>query len=302
MDGLNKDTYRIDEVSTLEMVHMFNNEDKKVSLAVERCLDSVVQAIDLLYEGISQGGRVIYIGSGTGGKLGVLDATECPPTFGVDDGVFIGLISGGREALEGWREDTEDDKELAIVDLENINFSSRDVLVGISASGNTPYVLAALEHAQNMGSKTIGICCSPKGGITSLTDICITIDVGPEAIMGSTRLKGGTAQKLVLNMLSSCTMIKLGKTYYNLMVDVRPINAKLRHRIETMIGFVTGKEKHLITQALEACGWHCKTAILMLEMDLDANTAKKLLSDHQGYLKQVLQSVNSTAQISDAKP
>jgi N-acetylmuramic acid 6-phosphate etherase len=301
MDDLNRDTYRIDEGSTLDMVRMFNNEDKKVSLAVERCLDSVAQAIDLLYESVSKGGRIVYIGSGTGGKLGVLDATECPPTFGVEDGVFIGLISGGREALEGWREDTEDDEALAIVDLQNITFSSKDVLVGISASGNTPYVLAALDHAKKIGSKTIAICCSPKGRVASLTDICITLDVGPEAIMGSTRLKGGTAQKLVLNMLSSCTMIKLGKTYYNLMVDVRPINAKLRHRIETMISFVTGKEKHLITQALEACGWHCKTAILMLELDLDADTAQKLLSDHQGYLKQVFQSVGITSQSNDSK-
>jgi N-acetylmuramic acid 6-phosphate etherase len=211
------------------------------------------------------------------------------------------LISGGQEALAGWREDTEDDEALARIDLENIAFTSRDVLVGISASGNTPYVLAGLAYAKKMGSKTIAICCSPTGKIASLTDICITIDVGPEAIMGSTRLKAGTAQKLVLNMLSSCTMIKLGKTYYNLMVDVRPINAKLRHRIETMLGFITGKEKHLITQALEACGWHCKTAILMLELGLDAPTAQKLLSVHQGYLKQILKPVGSTIQGNDSE-
>ena len=288
MEQWNKDTLLIDEVSTLEMVQMFNREDQKVAAAVGRCQGEISAAIEMIVEGLQAGGRLFYIGSGTGGKLGVLDATECPPTFGTDDNTVIGLISGGEEAISGWREDTEDDEELALEDLKKRNFDSRDVLVAISASGNTPYVLSAVRYAKTLNSKTIGLCCSLSGNLESITDLCIVIDVGPEVIMGSTRLKAGTAQKMVLNMLSSCSMIKMGKTYNNLMVDVRPINAKLKKRVIDIITLTTGKGERFATQALEKAKGNVKVAILMLVMNLNATVAYALLKKHNGYLKKAV--------------
>ncbi|MDF2634520.1 MAG: N-acetylmuramic acid 6-phosphate etherase [Pelosinus sp.] len=288
MEQWNRDTIHIDEVSTIEMVNMFNREDQKVATAVGKCNEVISAAIDLIVENMKRGGRLFYIGSGSGGKLGVLDATECPPTFGTDDNTVIGLISGGDAALSGWREDTEDDEELAIQDLVSKCFGAQDVLVAISASGNTPYVLSAARYAKGLGSKTIGICCSLSGQLESLVDVCVVVDVGAEVIMGSTRLKAGTAQKMVLNMLSSCSMIKLGKTYHNFMVDVRPINRKLKQRVLDMITLATGKGETFALQALEKAKGNVKIAILMLTLNLNAIAAGALLKKHNGYLKKAI--------------
>lgn len=288
MEQWNQETIHIDEVSTIEMVNMFNQEDHKVAIAVGKCNQVISTAIEMIVEGMKKGGRLFYIGSGSGGKLGILDATECPPTFGTDDNTVIGLISGGIEALSGWREDTEDDEELAIKDLGAKCFGDNDVLVAISASGNTPYVLSATRYAKSLGSKTIGVCCSLSGKLESLADVCVVIDVGPEVIMGSTRLKAGTAQKMVLNMLSSCSMIKLGKTYHNLMVDVRPINRKLKQRVIDMITLATGKGETFALQALEGAKGNVKTAILMLTLNVNAIVAGALLKKHNGYLKKAI--------------
>ena len=285
---LNLDTRKIDEASTIDMVQLFNNEDKKVAFIVEQSLPIIATAVDLITAALEKGGRVIYIGSGTGGKVAVTDATECPPTFGTDDNTIIGLISGGREALSGWREDTEDDEMMAVRDLETLAFSPKDVLIGVTASGNTPYVLAGVHYAQEIGGQTIGLCCSPGGKIEGLVELCITADVGPEAILGSTRLKAGTAQKMILNMLSSCSMIKLGKTYENLMVDVRPINKKLRQRVLTMMKIATGQEEPELISALDRAGGDTKTAILMLLRKLDKDSAVRLLTKHNGYLKKAI--------------
>jgi len=288
MEQWNQDTLRIDEVTTLEMVKMFNHEDQKVAPAVEKCSEAIGLAIDMIVEKMQSGGRLFYIGSGTGGKLGVLDATECPPTFGTDDDTVVWVISGGQEAVYGWREETEDDEGLAVGDLAKRNFGPSDVLVGISASGNTPYVLSAIRYAQRQGSKTIGLCCQRGAKLIEMADLCITIDVGPEVIMGSTRLKAGTAQKMVLNMLSSCTMIKMGKTYKNLMVDVKPINSKLKKRVLDIITLATGKEETAAVQALSEAKGNTKAAILMLTLNINATVAYALLKKHDGYLKKAV--------------
>jgi N-acetylmuramic acid 6-phosphate etherase len=288
MEQWNKDTIHIDEVSTIEMVEMFNREDQKVATAVGKCSQIISAAIEMIVESLKIGGRLFYIGSGSGGKLGILDATECPPTFGTDDNMVIGLISGGQEALAGWREDTEDDEELAVKDLAERSFRPNDVLVAISASGNTPYVLSAVSYAKGLGSKTIGVCCSSSGKLERMTDLCVVVDVGPEVIMGSTRLKAGTAQKMILNMLSSCAMIKMGKTYNNLMVDVRPINRKLKKRVLDIITLATGKSELSARQALDKAKGNAKIAILMLTLNVNATVAYALLKKHNGYLKKAV--------------
>lgn len=294
MREINKDTIDIDEVSTVDMVRMFNNEDKKVAVAVEKCLDKIAEATDLISESLRSGGRLIYIGSGSGGKIGILDATECPPTFGVHDEAVIGIISGGSEALSGWREETEDERELAVNDLKQKNLSHSDIVVAISASGNTPYVLSAVQYAKQVGARTIGLCCAPGGKLEDITDLCISVDVGPEVIMGSTRLKAGTAQKMVLNMLSSASMIKLGKTYGNLMVDVVPINNKLKRRVIDIVKIAAGKEEQEAVAALEKARGNTKVAILMLLLEVDAVRAQAVLDKNGGVLKRAVRYKNES--------
>ncbi len=261
---INADTGNIDKLSTMEMVKVFNREDKKVAAAVEDCLESVAAAVDLMVDTLKTGGRVFYLGSGTSGKLAVVDASECPPTFGVDNNMIIGVISGGIEAVAGWKEETEDDFDLAIKDLKAAAIGSRDAVVGISASGNTPYVLSGIGYASSIGCRTIGISCSVIGRLNGIVDLCIVSDVGPEVIEGSTRLKAGTAQKMILNMLSSCTMIKLGKTYGNLMANVRPINLKLKKRAIEIIMYAAGCSEEAAFNAFERAGGNAKAAITML--------------------------------------
>lgn len=270
---INPDSVNIDKLSTMEMVRVFNNEDKKVAAAVETSLESVAAAVDLMAGTLQKGGRVIYIGSGTSGKLAVIDACECPPTFGVDDNMIIGVISGGIEAVAGWKEETEDDRQLAEKDLKSRNLSSCDVIVGVSASGNTPYVLSGIEFASHLGCRTIGISCSNTGKLNFAADICIVSDVGPEVIEGSTRLKAGTAQKMILNMLSTCTMVKLGKTYGNLMANVKPINLKLRRRAIDIIMYAAGCSEEAAQDAFERAEGNAKNAILMLVNDISSMKA-----------------------------
>lgn len=261
---INPRSENIDKFATIEMVKVFNNEDKKVAETVEGCLESVAAAVDLMVYTLQKGGRVIYLGSGTSGKLAIVDASECPPTFGVDDDMIIGVISGGTEAVVGWKEETEDDSDLAVADLKSRNLCSMDAVIGISASGNTPYVLSGLRYAADIGCKTVGISCSETGMLNRVSDVSIVADVGPEVIEGSTRLKAGTAQKMILNMLSSCTMIKLGKTYGNLMANVRPINLKLKRRAIEIIMYAAGCNEDTASKAFEKAGGNAKAAIIML--------------------------------------
>lgn len=290
LEERNKNTMDLDCLSILEVCKKMNEEDKKVAYAVEEQLPVIEKAVEAAISCIRSGGRVFYIGSGTSGKIGVLDASECPPTFGVEDEMIQGIISGGLMALSGCLEDTEDDEELAVKDLENKNVNEKDLLIGISASGNTPYVKSAMNHGKEIGCKTVGIMCRQDGVLKNICDIVIAMDVGAEVIMGSTRLKAGTAQKMVVNMISTTTMIKLGKTYSNLMVNVRPINRKLKNRVIEIVQLATGKDRDTVEVALEAGGYDPKIAIVSIQKGLDASACVKLLEEHNWNVYQALES------------
>ncbi|MBR4641691.1 MAG: N-acetylmuramic acid 6-phosphate etherase [Selenomonadaceae bacterium] len=231
-EKINPATAHIDECSTLEMVKLINDEDKKIATAVERVLPQIAQAVDAIAESFSRGGRLFYIGAGTSGRLGVLDASECPPTFGVSPDMVQGLIAGGEGALIRAVEGAEDNFSLAEKNLSEKNFCAADILVGITASGRTPYVLGGVDFAKKIGAKTIGVSCVENSGLAQVVDIAITPVTGAEALTGSTRMKAGTATKMVLNMLTTAAMIKIGRVRGNLMICVQATNDKLRDRIK----------------------------------------------------------------------
>jgi len=289
MQGNTVNDFNLDEMSTFEVLKKVNDEDKKVALAIEKELSNIEKAVGLVVESIEEGGRLFYIGSGTSGKLGVMDASECPPTFGVEDSMVQGIISGGVEALSGWLEHTEDDPGLAILDLKMVNINKRDVLVGITASGNTPYVVAAVEYASEIGCKTIALMCNLKGKIKDICDVTIAIEVGPEVILGSTRMKAGTAQKMVLNMLSTVAMIRLGKTYTNLMVNVRPINKKLQQRVREIVKLATGADDTIVNEILEICEYDPKVCIVKIKKDVTLEKAKEALNKSKGSVAKALE-------------
>lgn len=242
-ESRNENTLNIDKVSTLEMVKIINNEDKKVAFAVENELENIAKAIDGIVDRINRGGRLIYIGAGTSGRLGILDASECPPTYGVSEELVQGIIAGGKEAIFRAKEGAEDSEELAITDLKDKSLSENDVIVGLAASGRTPYVIGGLKYANDIGALTISVTCNGDSEVSKVAQISIAPIVGAEVVTGSTRLKAGTAQKLVLNMLSTGTMIKLGKVYGNLMVDVKATNEKLVERAKRIVCEATGVER-----------------------------------------------------------
>lgn len=279
----------LDALSTFEILKRVNDEDKKVAMAIEKELNNIEKAVELITESFEGGGRLFYIGSGTSGKLGVMDASECPPTFGVDDDMVQGIISGGTEALSGWLEHTEDEPELAILDLKQVSINEKDILVGITASGNTPYVVRAMEYAKEMGCKTIALICNPKGKLKDICEVTIAIEVGPEVILGSTRMKAGTAQKMVLNMLSTVSMVKLGKTYSNLMVNVRPINKKLQQRVRDIVKLATGKNDTAVSEALEICEYDAKVCIIKIKKNVTVEKAKEVLEQSKGNVAKALE-------------
>lgn len=283
---------KLDDLSTLEIINKINDEDKKIAYLVEKQLDQISKAVDLIVESFESGGRLIYVGSGTSGKLAVIDASECPPTFGVDDSMVQGIISGGNAALSGWLEHTEDDEELSIKDLKAKNVNKNDILVGITASGNTPYVRRAMEYGKELQCKTVGIMCSNIGRIKDICDLTISVDVGPEIIFGSTRMKAGTAQKMILNMLSTTSMIKLGKTYLNLMVNVKPINKKLQDRVRQIVHLATDANTNTIDKILNKCNYDPKIAIIVIETGLSVEEAKLMLEKYHGRVAKVLQNYN----------
>lgn len=284
----NPNTMQIDEVSTEELVRLINAEDKTVPLAVEKELPQIAKAIDVIAGQIETGGRLFYCGAGTSGRLGVLDASECPPTYGVDPGLVVGLIAGGKEALLSAREGAEDSETLCEEDLRANGFNEKDVLCGISASGRTPYVIGGMKYAKALGAPVISLTCNPASEMAALADIAISPVVGPEVVSGSTRMKAGTAQKLVLNMLSTGAMIKLGKTYGNLMVDVQPTNLKLAARTRRIVMQAADATEEEAEAALSQCGHHPKTAILMLLKGVDAQKAEMLLKESGGRIKAAL--------------
>ena len=286
----NPNTMEIDTLSTIDMVRRINNEDKTVALAVEKELDAIAKAIDVITEQLKKGGRLFYCGAGTSGRLGVLDASECPPTYGVSPDLVIPLIAGGKEALLNAREGAEDDFSLCEADLRAHDFSKNDVLVGIAASGRTPYVLGGMRYAKACGAPVISLTCNEKSQMAAEADIAISPIVGPEVVTGSTRMKAGTAQKLVLNMLSTGVMIKLGKVYENLMVDVQPTNEKLVARTRRIVMLATGVSEDEAEAALSKCNHHPKTAIVMIKRGVDEKEAAMLLLDADSFVRKAIES------------
>ncbi len=285
----NAETENIDRAPTEEIIRLINNEDKKAAPAVEKEIPRIASAVDEIYKRVINGGRLIYIGCGTSGRLGVLDASECPPTFGVDAQLVVGVIAGGEKALTTAIEGAEDDPFLAEKDLKKINLSSKDALVGIAASGRTPYVLGALKYAKKTGAAAIGLCCSANSELSEIADITIAPLPGPEAVTGSTRMKSGTAQKMVLNMLSTALMIRLGKVYKNLMVDVMASNEKLEARALSIVKTVTGADDNAALSAIKACHGNCKSAIVCILLDLSPEEAERALEKAGGHLNKVIE-------------
>ena len=284
----NPNSMHVDSLSALEIVQLMNEEDKQVPLAIEKCLPQIAQAVERIVAAFQQGGRLVYIGAGTSGRLGVLDASECPPTFGVSPEMVKGIIAGGERALRHPIEGAEDSKSQAVVDLQTIQFSSKDVLVGIAASGRTPYVIGALEYAKSLGSVTASIASNPNSAMANIVDIAIDTVVGPEVLTGSSRLKSGTAQKLVLNMLTTASMILMGKCYQNLMVDVQASNEKLKARAIRIVMQATDCDKALAEETLKLADQNAKLAIMMILSGLDRAQAEALLEKHQGKLQLAL--------------
>ena len=284
----NPNSMNVDSLSALEIVQLMNDEDKQVPLAIEKCLPQIAQAVERIVAAFQQGGRLVYIGAGTSGRLGVLDASECPPTFGVSPEMVKGIIAGGERALRHPIEGAEDSKAQAVFDLQTIHFSSKDVLVGIAASGRTPYVIGALEYAKSLGSVTVSIASNPNSAMANIVDIAIDTVVGPEVLTGSSRLKSGTAQKLVLNMLTTASMILMGKCYQNLMVDVQASNEKLKARAIRIVMQATDCDKTLAEETLKLADQNAKLAIMMILSGLDRAQAEALLEKHHGKLQLAL--------------
>lgn len=285
----NPNTTHIDTLSTLEMVRLINQEDQKVALAVAQVAPEIARAIDVITRQLSQGGRLFYAGCGTSGRLGILDAVECPPTYSTDPELVQAIIAGGYPAIFRAVEGAEDDFDLGRRDLQERGFAPQDVLVGLAASGRTPYVLGAMGYARELGAAVIAVTCCPGSEVDQMADIGIAPTPGPEVITGSTRMKSGTAQKMVLNMLSTGTMIKMGKVYGNLMVDVKPSNEKLVRRCITIVCAAAECDEQTAIAALEACGYHPKTAIVMILKNTDTAQAEALLAQANGRIARVLE-------------
>jgi N-acetylmuramic acid 6-phosphate etherase len=293
-EGRNPETMDIDLLSAEQIVQRLNQQDKQVPLAVEKEIPQIAKAVEAITHAFKNQGRLIYMGAGTSGRLGVLDASECPPTFGVSDKMVLGLIAGGPEAILKAKEGAEDSMTLAVEDLKAVDFSSNDVVVGIAASGRTPYVIGALDYANDMGATTVALSCNPDSPIAEIAKIAISPVVGPEALTGSTRLKSGTAQKLVLNMLTTASMIRLGKSYQNLMVDVKATNKKLIARAARIVTQATECEIGLATKTLEITDYDVKLAILMILTGLDLVSAKQQLKHQQGFLRKAVEHSQSS--------
>ncbi len=285
----NPNTMNIDTLSTLDMVKLINQEDHRVADAVGEVTDKIAQAVDVIAEKLAAGGRLIYCGAGTSGRLGILDAVECPPTYSTDPETVQALMAGGYGAIFKAVEGAEDSKELGVQDMQNIHFGPKDVLVGIAASGRTPYVRGCMEYAKQLGAPTVAVTCCPGSELDQFADIGIAPAPGPEVVTGSTRMKSGTAQKMVLNMLSTGAMIKLGKVYGNLMVDVKPSNEKLIRRCVTIVCSAAECTEAEATQALEACDYRPKVAIVMVLRGVNADTACAMLQKAEGRIAKVLE-------------
>lgn len=287
-ESRNPNSYDIDVLDTANIVKVFNEEDKKVALAVEKELPYITQAVELVTEAFKRGGRLCYFGAGTSGRLGVLDAVECPPTFGVDTNMVVGRIAGGYDALTVAVEGFEDHEEYGAKDVAELNVTERDVVCGIAASRRTPYVVGAVKEAKKRGAKTITVVCNPREHLQYDVDVAICPVPGPEVIMGSTRLKAATAQKMVLNMLTSVSMIKIGKVYENMMIDLQQNNKKLIERSKKIIMIAADVDYNRAAECLSFAGGHVKTAIFIALTGEQYDTAKKYIEAQEGFLKKAL--------------
>ncbi|MGC8432427.1 N-acetylmuramic acid 6-phosphate etherase [Clostridioides difficile] len=290
-EGRNKNTLQIDKEDTLGIIELINNEDKTVAYAVEEQKESIAKAVNIIVDRMKQGGRLFYIGAGTSGRIGILDATECPPTYGVDFELVQAIIAGGNQAIFKAIEGAEDDKELGKQDIIDRGVTSKDVICGIAASGRTPYVIGAMEYAKELGCAVLSITMNPNSEMSKKADLPINIIVGAEVIMGSTRMKSGTAQKMVCNMLTTASMVKMGKVYSNLMVDVKTSNEKLVERAKRIIMIDTNVKYDVAEKFLEEADNSVKLAIFMIKSGLDKDSAKSILDRQEGYISEALKSI-----------
>lgn len=284
----NPGTMNLDEMTPAEIIATMNREDAGVVAAVAETLPQVAEIVEFATQSLRRGGRIIYIGAGTSGRLGVLDAVECPPTFGVTDQEVIGLIAGGEGAFVKAKEGAEDDEEQGGRDLDAVGLTVRDTVIGLTASGRTPYVLGALRRAREVGCRTAAISCNRGARASLLADVAVEVDTGPEVLSGSTRLKAGTAEKMILNMISTASMVGVGKVYQNLMVDVRQTNQKLVCRAEHIVMQSTGCTREEATQALRDAGGEAKPAVVKLLLDTDVETANRLLEQAEGSVRRAV--------------
>lgn len=285
----NPDTMNLDEMETLEILSVMNKEDKHVVRAVEQALPQIAEIIAFTAESLEKGGRIIYIGAGTSGRIGVLDAVECPPTFGVSEKEVVGMMAGGESAFVKAAEGMEDNVEQGAKDLENVGLNPNDTVIGLTASGRTPYVIGALRYASSVGSKTAAISCNMNARVSELVMIAVEVDTGPEILAGSTRLKAGTAEKMILNMISTASMVKNGKVYQNLMVDLKQTNEKLVSRAEHIVMQATGCEKEQAKLALRETEGNVKQAIVSLLLEIDWREAEQLLSRANGKVRKAVE-------------
>ncbi|MCT2195624.1 N-acetylmuramic acid 6-phosphate etherase [Paenibacillus sp. FSL K6-2441] len=292
-EARNERTMRLDEMEVTELLTVMNEEDAKVAGAVKKEIPKIAQAVTAITESLKKGGRLIYMGAGTSGRIGLLDAVECPPTFGTSPDQVVGLIAGGSNAFIKAVEGAEDRAELGRTDLQNLGLTAKDAVVGIAASGRTPYVIGGLEYAKQVGAKTISISCNKNAVISTISDIAIEIENGPEVLTGSTRLKAGTSQKLVCNMLSTASMIGLGKVYGNLMVDVQPTNEKLADRAKRIVMEATGCDASTAENTLRLAEGKAKPAILMILTGCSYEVALEKLEENQGFIGKAAKSASA---------
>ncbi len=298
----NEASERLDELSPLEIVRLMNAEDAKVAPAVAREAEKIARAIEMIADRFRRGGRLIYLGAGTSGRLGVIDAAECPPTFSTPPDLVIGVIAGGPEAMFRAVEGAEDIGPAAVEDLRRIALGPKDVLVGIATSGRTPYVLAGLRYARQVGAFTIGLTCNEGSELEQVCDLVIAPVVGPEVLAGSTRLKAGTATKMVLNMFTTGAMVQLGKTYGNLMVDLRATNSKLLDRAKRIVAMLTGLTRDQAEVLLRSCDGEVKTAIVVHQLGMSPAEARRHLAACQGHLRRALERASSSSAEAEARP
>lgn len=292
-ESQNQDTLDIDLLDANEILEKINAEDQKVATVVKSIIPEIAKAVDKIVEAFANGGRLIYIGAGTSGRLGVLDAVECPPTFSVSDKQVVGIIAGGDKAIRKAVEGAEDDESTSIVDLQKVELSKKDVLVGIAASARTPYVISAMKYGKSLGATVVGVSCSYNEKFDQANDINLCAVVGAEALTGSTRMKSGTAQKLILNMLSTASMIRSGKSYRNLMIDVNASNEKLYARAVRIVMQATDCDYECAKSALEQSGNNAKLATMMVLTGLNLEQSKNYLAENNGFLRKAVEQNNN---------